>query len=62
MIPISTKNRKTILKHHINAVDAWQVGPNDMEVMAIDKDDEPVIPEGVNDAPIIEVLKRKLSQ
>ncbi|MCK4842679.1 MAG: hypothetical protein KAT04_12485 [Methylococcales bacterium] len=62
MIPISTKNRKTILKHHINVVDAWQVGPNDMEVMAIDKDDEPVIPEGINDAPIIEVLKRNFNK
>lgn len=61
MMPFYAKNRKTILKHHVTVVDAWQVGPNDMEVMAIDKDDEPVIPEGISDAPIIEVLKMKFN-
>ena len=59
---MSTKNRKTILKRHVTVVDAWQVGPNDIEVMAIDEDDEPVIPEGISDAPIIDVLKRKFNK
>jgi len=62
MLPLSTANRKTIRKSHITVVDAWQVGLNDIEVMAIDEDDEPVIPEGISDAPIIEVLKRKFNK
>lgn len=42
---------------HIKA--AWQVGRHDLEVSAIREDDEPVIPEGIADVPVMEVLTLK---
>jgi hypothetical protein len=52
------KNEKglTILKHNLNLVDAWTVGPNSLEVSAIAKDDDPFIPEGVEAPPVLDVL------
>ena len=57
--PISSKKRKSIRKFHINVVEAWKVGPNDIEAMAIDADDVPLIPAGISNAPIIKTLTRK---
>jgi hypothetical protein len=51
--------KKSIRKYDINVIEAWEIGPNDIEVMAIHSDDEPLIPEGVSNPPIIESLKRK---
>lgn len=54
------KQKRTIIrKFDLHVVDAWQVGPNDLEMMAIDKDDDPMIPESVTNPPIHETLKRK---
>jgi hypothetical protein len=51
--------KKSIRKYDINVIEAWKIGPNDIEMMAIHSDDEPLIPEGVSNPPIIESLKRK---
>ncbi len=56
--PISI-GRKTILKSHIRVIDAWEIGPNDLEMMAIHDDDDPYIPDGVENPPINETIKRK---
>lgn len=58
----SLEKRRFIRKFDINVLEAWKVGPNDIEVMAIDSDDDPLIPEGVSNAPVIESLKNKLGQ
>jgi len=55
----SSAKKKSIRKFDINVVEAWKIGPNDIEVMAIHSDDDPLIPEGVSNPPIIESLKRK---
>ncbi len=52
----------SIRKFDINVVDAWMIGPNDLEVMAIHSDDDPLIPIGVSNAPVLESLKRKFGQ
>lgn len=56
----SSVKKKSIRKFDINVLEAWKIGPNDIEVMVIHSDDDPLIPEGVSNAPIIETLKRKL--
>ncbi|WP_432467916.1 hypothetical protein [Agarivorans sp. Z349TD_8] len=59
IIENSSAKKKSIRKFDINVLEAWKIGPNDIEVMAIQSDDDPLIPEGVSNAPIIETLKRK---
>lgn len=41
---------------------AWQVGENDPDFVAIDPDDDPIIPAIVNDPPILRALQRKRSR
>lgn len=38
---------------------AWEVGINDLEMTAIQSSDNPIIPEGIIGAPVLEVLKMK---
>ncbi|MDO6424460.1 hypothetical protein [Saccharophagus degradans] len=48
-----------IRKSLINVLDAHEVGPNHLEVVAILSDDDPIIPEGIKDAPVLKAMKRK---
>ena len=48
-----------ITKRELNVINEWEIGPNDLEVMAVDKDDDPVIPEEVENPPIYDIIKRK---
>ena len=48
-----------IRKSHINVIEAWSIGPNDIEMMAIREDDDPIIPEDVENPPIIDAMRRK---
>lgn len=41
---------------------AWEVGLNELEMTAIDAAENPVIPKGVTDAPVLKVIKMKLEQ
>ncbi|CAN8140532.1 hypothetical protein THIOSC15_2330007 [uncultured Thiomicrorhabdus sp.] len=52
-------NSKMVLKFDLNVINAWEIGLNDFEVMAIQKDDNPLIPDGVKRPPITEVLAMK---
>ncbi|WP_193461880.1 hypothetical protein [Vreelandella hamiltonii] len=58
----SLEKKKFIRKFDINVLEAWKIGPNDIEVMAIHSNDDPLIPDGVGNAPVIESLKRKFGQ
>ena len=58
MMNSSLKRRVSIRKFDINVKDEWMIGQNDMEVMAVQADDDPLIPEGVDNPPIFETLKR----
>lgn len=60
IVPPSPSKRKSIIKHDLNVIDAWEVGPNEIEIVAINKDDDPLIPEGINNPPVFESLRRKL--
>lgn len=48
-----------ILKTELKFINAWEIGLHDFERAAITKDDNPIIPDNIDDAPIIEVLKEK---
>lgn len=56
-IEIPSEKKKSIHKFNLSIIEAWQIGPNDMEAMAIYKDDDPFIPEDVEDAPIMKTLQ-----
>jgi hypothetical protein len=42
----------------LNVVEAWRIGVNDLERVVIRDDCAPVIPDGVVDAPVLEVLRQ----
>lgn len=48
-----------ILKTELKIIEAWQIGINDFERIVINSDDDPIIPNNVVNAPIIEVLIEK---
>lgn len=48
-----------ILKKTIRIAPAWQVGENDPDSPAIERDDEPIIPVTVANAPILQLLERR---
>ena len=50
---------KAITKTFLTIKDAWEIGINDLESAVIQKEDDPIIPEGHKyDAPVLEVLDR----
>jgi hypothetical protein len=48
-----------IQKTKITIKNAWQIGIDDQNQVAIDDDDEPILPEGIYDIPILSLLKQK---
>lgn len=48
-----------ILKTELKIKNAWEIGINDFERVVITEADDPIIPDNVSDAPILEVLKEK---
>ena len=47
-----------IKKNNIKIIEAWKIGENDIELMAISVDDTPIIPFDVVNAPVIAALKK----
>jgi len=52
----------SLIKKELKMVDAWQIGRHNIEGAVINADDDVYIPEGVSDAPILELLKWKKSK
>jgi hypothetical protein len=48
---------KCILKRELNVRQAWEIGRNDIDCPGIRDDDEPIIPEGHRDAPVLSVIQ-----
>jgi hypothetical protein len=61
-LPCSIQNRPEIefklalLKRHLHIRPAWQIGENDHDIVALDDGEDPIIPEGVVDAPVIKAI------
>ncbi|MCC5924471.1 MAG: hypothetical protein JJT77_11860 [Crocinitomicaceae bacterium] len=49
---------QSILKKELYIKNAWEIGLNDVERSAIKPNDQPIIPKDVDNAPVIEVLKK----
>jgi hypothetical protein len=52
-------NATIITKSSIRIAPAWQLGDNDLDSVAIDEEDDPIIPPTVSDAPILRLLERR---
>ena len=48
-----------IAKREVYLKDAWEIGKNDLEGAAIHNDDDPIIPKGITNPPIFELLQEK---
>ncbi len=46
-------------KEKLRVVPAWQIGEHDQDSMAIEPNDDPIIPSGVDDAPVLRLLMKK---
>lgn len=61
-LPTSGQNAPAIeyklalLKHHLHIRPAWQIGENDHDIIALDEEEDPFIPEGVVDAPVVKAI------
>ena len=47
----------SILKRNLYVRQAWEIGRSDMDATGIAYDDDPVIPEGQIDPPIVQVIQ-----
>lgn len=51
-----------LLKRHLHIRPAWQIGENDHDIVALDDEEAPFIPEGVLDAPVIKAIAARLAR
>jgi hypothetical protein len=45
-------------KQELRISPAWQIGENDPDVWAVQEEDDPIIPDGIENAPVIRALQR----
>ena len=48
-----------IVKRELTIRPAWQISENNPDAVAIQHDDEPIVPDGVDNAPVLRVLKKR---
>ena len=51
-----------LIKRELNVREAWQIGRHDPDIAGILEDDDPIIPEGQDDAPVLKLLRWKRLQ
>jgi hypothetical protein len=56
------KSKHYVLKGHIHVRPAWQIGEHDCDVVALDINEDPVIPDEIADAPVLKAMARKRDQ
>ena len=50
-----------LAKRQLDIREAWQIGENDPDLVALSEDDDPIVPEGVTNPPVNKALMRKRS-
>jgi len=55
LLAISSNFYRTAVELHIKQ--AWEIGQNDMEMVAITEDDDPIIPDDIKNPPVQKVLE-----
>ncbi|MEF8712172.1 MAG: hypothetical protein V5B39_01120 [Accumulibacter sp.] len=53
------ESKQYLLKGHIYVRPAWKIGEHDSDMVALDVDEIPVIPDGITDAPVLKAMARK---
>lgn len=48
----------SITMDHFHVRNAWEIGLGDMDSVAIQKEDDPIIPEDVGDVPVLELIRK----
>ena len=48
-----------ILKRDLVVREAWEIGENDPDILAVDEDDSPMVPTNVDDPPILRALEQR---
>jgi len=51
--------KRYLLKGHIHVRPAWTIGEHDSDLVALDENEVPVIPDGITDAPVLKAMARK---
>jgi len=51
-----------IVKTELRVGEAWKLGKNDPDSAAIQPDDDPIIPLGIRNAPVLAVLEKRRSK
>ncbi len=54
--------RHGIFKRNLAFRPAWTIGENDPDAVVLHDNDKPIIPDGVDNAPVLNVLKRRANQ
>jgi len=49
---------RSIIKKELNIKNAWEIGLHDVENVIFKKGDRPIIPDGVENAPVLEILRK----
>ncbi|MGF1630705.1 MAG: hypothetical protein ACFCUT_14625 [Kiloniellaceae bacterium] len=57
--PPTLSSELPLLKHQLHHREAWQISENDPDMMALDQDDDPIIPNGEVDPPVKRALELK---
>ncbi len=47
------------MKRELYVREAWKIGRNDVDAVAIKEEDEPIIPSGQENPPVLELLRWK---
>lgn len=50
---------KSIVKSHIEIINAWELSINDLASVVIQNDDDPIIPSEIKNAPVLEIMKKR---
>ena len=53
------ESKQYLLKGHIHVRPAWQIGEHDSDMVALDVNEDPVIPDGITHAPVLKAMARK---
>jgi hypothetical protein len=48
-----------IVKRNFNDRQAWEIGPNDLDISSINDETKPIIPKDIKNAPLLELFKQK---
>jgi hypothetical protein len=51
-----------LVKDQLVVRDAWEIGPGDVDMVAIREDDDPIVPKEKKDAPVLKILERWRTQ